>query len=115
MDYTEVKMKGYKADEMLSLVAERAGIKAKIKALDDTLKLINEDLMDQMKGIKERHGESKVKCEGWSVSLSESIRTSIKVERLLDKGVSTKIIKYATISTPVVSLRVGEIKRAQEK
>ena len=110
MDYTEVNVKGYKAADMLSLVKERAKIKAKIKSYDDSLKLINEDLMAYMQAIKTSLGEKKITCEGWSVVLSESVRSSIKVEKLLEKGVSTSIIKYATITTPVVSLRVGEIK-----
>lgn len=110
MDYTEAKVKGYKSEDMLSLVKERSKIKAKIKSYDDSLKLINEDLMAHMQAIKKSLGEKKITCEGWSVVLSESVRSSIKVEKLLEKGVSTSIIKYATVETPVTSLRVGEIK-----
>ena len=87
------------------LIIDRQRIYAKKKEVEADLKGINEEISGLMVGI-----DHAVLCEGWKVTLSESIRKTLKKERLLSVGVTVEQIESATTETVVTRLTVSEVK-----
>ena len=87
------------------LIEERQELDDKKKAIETMLKGINEEISGLMVGI-----DHPVLCEGWKVTLSESIRKTLKKERLLSVGVTVEQIESATTETVVTRLTVSEVK-----
>lgn len=89
-----------------SLVTMRQELSAQKKEIETEMKGINEEISGLMAGIESKA----VLCDGWKVTLSESIRKTLKRERLLSAGVTVEQIESATIETVVTRLTVNEIK-----
>jgi len=90
-------------DSLITLCQE---LTAQKKEIDTELKGVREEVSGLMAGIESKA----VLCEGWKVTLSESIRRTLKKERLLSVGVTVEQIESATVETVVTSLRVSEVK-----
>jgi len=88
------------------LIWERQEFAAQKKTIETKLKGINEEISGLMAGID----STAVLCEGWKVTLSESIRKTLKKERLLSVGVTVEQIESATTETVVTRLTVSEVK-----
>jgi len=89
-----------------SLITLRQELAAQKKEIETEMKGVNEEISGLMAGIESKA----VLCEGWKVTLSESIRKTLKKERLLSVGVTVEQIESATVETVVTSLRVSEVK-----
>jgi len=103
-DYT--RHKGLVDGELPYLVEARQKLKKKEKAIKDELGDINEEISGLMATLENKA----VLCDGWKVTLSESIRRTLKKDILLTLGVDTEIIAQATIESVSTRLTVSEIK-----
>jgi len=87
------------------LIADRQRVHARKKEAQTELDEINEEISGLMVGI-----DHPVLCEGWKVTLSESVRKTLQKERLLSVGVTVEQIESATTETVVTRLTVSEVK-----
>lgn len=92
-------------NDFADLLADRDRVYQIKKAAVTELDEINEEISGLMVGI-----DHAVLCEGWKVTLSESIRKTLKKERLLSVGVTVEQIESATTETVVTRLTVSEVK-----
>jgi predicted phage-related endonuclease len=92
--------------EFHQLLEDRKAVSETIKAFEESKKQIDE----QIKGVLAEAGTKELKTAQWSVKISESVRKSLDEKLLLQNGVSVGVIQASKKETPVVSLRVTEIK-----
>jgi hypothetical protein len=90
-DFTE------KAERRMELSKQAKALEAEINEINEYLKV----MMDVS-------GVEKVLAGRAMVSRSVSTRSTIKPERLLEKGVDMEVIEYATVATQSESLTIKE-------
>lgn len=93
-------------DEFLTLIQNRQDITETKKIAEAELKEINEQIMAHMVDA----GEKAVLVDDWRVTFVQSSTSTINKQRLLELGVSAKIIKKATKVTPKEYVQVTAAK-----
>lgn len=94
------------AKEFLQLVAERQKIDASIKDLEKEKRLRTDALV----ALLAESGHKTVLTPEWRVTFTQGTHTTLSKERLLEQGVSAKIIEKATKSTTYETCTVTAIR-----
>jgi hypothetical protein len=110
---TEVKITPTLKRQLLTELKGYAELKAQRDAIDATMK----DSRATVEGLMEKVGETSLSVEGFKTTLIAPKRSHLDVKELVKLGVSTEIIKKATIETtgtPYIKISVPGGRNQQE-
>lgn len=94
------------SQRFIRLLSKRQQASEEKKELEATLAELNEEIKSWMLDA----GEKAVVADDWRVTVVQSTQSTISKERLLELGVSAKIITKATKTTPKEYIQVTEAK-----
>lgn len=97
---------GINAQRFIRLLSRRQQASEEKKILETSLSELNEEIKSWMLDA----GEKAVVADDWRVTVVQSTQSTISKERLLELGVSAKIITKATKTTPKEYIQVTEAK-----
>jgi hypothetical protein len=76
---------------------------------DDRIAVVGDEVKEAVTRYRAEHGDVKVQVDKLELNLTPTRRSTLKPERLLERGVAPEIIQYATDRSESESIRVRNV------